>query len=117
MSNTIRATFALAALFATLPDATQAQQIGDQIVVIRDGAEIKTGRSVLEMTNIGWTFSVRGVKEGWFWVENAKAGWISARDVVVLDQAPAYFSQRISENPLNAAYRRQRALAYLALGK
>lgn len=94
-----------------------AQQEGDTVVCVRQGSELKTGHTVVDTIGYGFALTVRGTKDGWYWVDNGKPGWINAADVIMLDQAPAYFTQRVEENPGDSYYLGTRGLIYRALNK
>jgi tetratricopeptide (TPR) repeat protein len=109
----------VAAIRLAAASAAGAQQswVGKTIFTKKNGIKIgPTGDDgkqvyVAELTSIN--YKVLGDKDGWLQVNDGRGntGWFDTADAVVLDDAPAFFSERLRQNAndLGAYYRRATA--------
>jgi tetratricopeptide (TPR) repeat protein len=83
-------------LIGIMSQISQAQEIGDTIVVLRE-TKMKRGQDVVQTLRAGEFFRVEDVDSTWLWVSAKNTGWIAKPDVSTPKHAVAYFSKRIEE--------------------
>lgn len=106
----------LLAIFATFAIADDAANwVGKKVMVIHSDAKLEeSGKSLSTAVYIDQVFTVSKVNGDWLWVGR---GWIHKTDVVPYEQAIAYFTRRIQEDPSDGGRYGDRAGAYQALGE
>ncbi|HVW37298.1 MAG TPA: tetratricopeptide repeat protein, partial [Pirellulales bacterium] len=97
-----RALFAFALLVAAAGAAPY--KTGDTVVVIRESA-VKVGTNTVDTVYPGFKAEVEAVQGDFLWVNLGTAGWIHKNNVVPLNDAIAYFTQQIRQNPSAELYK------------
>jgi tetratricopeptide (TPR) repeat protein len=86
-----------------------AQQVGDDIVVTAENAQLRSGNDTTGSIEKGNILSVKKVNGDWFWViyssrnETVK-GWINRADVIPVSQALDFFNDEVRQSPTAWAY-------------
>lgn len=112
----------LVSLGATAAIAEEAAEfgVGDLVVAVSD-VDLRVKRQgrieVTDRVFPGVTMRVKIVNGRWLWVSNGIPGWINKRDVISLDGAIEYFTQKIDEYPKIAKWRYARAVAWTNKGE
>ena len=104
----------LSFLMSSVLTFAQAFAPGDQVVVTAWDTEFRLPEGVVGKAELGDVYRVGKVNGGWLWVTSA-GGWIDAGNVVALDDAEAFFTQRLEAETTPARYF-ERALARYRLG-
>ena len=89
--------------------------VGKRVMVKHWNANLKVGSKVVGQARLGNVFKVSRVNGDWLWIKRVH-GWIDRSDVVLNDQAIAYFTAAMKGSPTAEAYH-QRGLALASLGQ
>lgn len=95
---------------------------GKTILVKRTGIDIghvdAKGKDVVTDTIDEISYKVLNEEDGWIRIKTArgKYGWFLRDDAVLLEDAPAYFTKKIQQNPKNAKAYQSRATALTLKG-
>jgi tetratricopeptide (TPR) repeat protein len=102
-------------LSAIIPSSAQPRV---SMVVARSAAPLRVGERVTGQTEPGEVFSVITRQEQLIWVQNDqdKKGWLSADQVVPLDQAEPVFEALIRRDPNRAVHYERRAVLFSTRG-
>jgi tetratricopeptide (TPR) repeat protein len=107
-----------ATVLSTIPVLSAwAFEIGDQVVCIRDGAEIRSGNMTVDTAFKGQCLAVVEARDDALWVTANKGGWISTKSVVSLNQAVEFFTVQLKKGPRSPALLNSRGLSFKALGE
>ncbi len=89
--------------------------VGDNVVVIDWATKFRLPDGVVGTAEVGNVYAVDKVKGDWLWITVA-GGWIHRKQVVPVDQAEAFFTDRIEKEPTAERYF-ERALARFRMGR
>jgi hypothetical protein len=73
--------------------------IGDKVVIIRDGVEVKFGDNVVDIVSRGQVFLVRSIEDEWIEISRGSPGYVAKTDVISLEHAIEHWSDVIRTNP------------------
>lgn len=105
---------------AALPTQAMDYEVGDLVVAVRDvDLRVKRGGRVVVTDSVfpGVTMRVKSTSGRWLWVSNGVPGWINKRDVIPLEQAIDFFTEKIEQSPSVAKWRYARAVAWTNKGE
>lgn len=95
--------------------APQPAQPGRKMMVVRWGAELKTGNQVVGQANLSEVLVATKSNADWLWIPERR-GWILRSAVIPVDEAENYFTSAVNADQTSEAYR-HRGLARAALGR
>lgn len=108
----------LAITMSVLAGESLAQQgdtwTGKQVMIVRDGIQLRAGSEVLAPLPLGAVLEVSNVNGQWLWFKGRR-GWIEQRAVVPVDEAVEYFTAAIKGSPTSQSYH-HRGIAHAAAG-
>lgn len=109
----------LAITMSVLAGESLAQQedtwTGKQVMIARDGIQLRAGSEVLAPLPLGAVLEVSNVNGQWLWFKGRR-GWIDQNAVVPVDKAVEYFTTAIENSPTSQSYH-HRGIAHAALGQ
>jgi tetratricopeptide (TPR) repeat protein len=87
-------------------------RVGQKILVIKAGAELRTPKATVWRAYLGDVFTVTLTNGEWLWVQE-KGGWLWERDAVMFDSAVKELSKKLTTTP-TAENHHLRGVALLA---
>jgi tetratricopeptide (TPR) repeat protein len=92
---------------------------GTKGILVSERSTLRIGSRIIDADFREMTFTIERYQGDWAWIRTNSGirGWLPRKDIVPLDQAVAYFTQRITSDPGNATHRHDRSTAYKLLGQ
>jgi tetratricopeptide (TPR) repeat protein len=87
-------------------------RLGQRIIIIRAGAEMKTPQATVWRAYLGEVFTVTLTNGEWLWIDE-KGGWLWEKEAVLFDTAIEELSRRVTSTPIPENYH-LRGVALLA---